>query len=107
VKKFPHLVQMHRTHAADGLVCMSLNAVDTEPADRERALTFLKEQGATFPNFILVDSEANEERYGEQYPTGAPPTVILFDRKGNRVKVLDSPEEHEVEAEVKRLLAEK
>ena len=99
---------MHRTYAADGLVCMSLDAVDTDPADREKVLAYLKQQGATFPNFILKDdNEANEERYGKDYPTGNPPTVILFDRKGNRVKVIEKPEVAAVEAEVKRLLAEK
>ena len=99
---------MHRTHAADGLVCMSLNAVDTDPADREKVLAFLTEQGAAFPNFILKDdNEASAERYAKEYPTDAPPIVILFDRKGNRAKVLEQPEEAEVEAEVKRLLAEK
>ena len=98
---------MHRTYAADGLVCMSLDAVDTDPADRDKALAFLKEQGATFPNFLLKDNEANTERYGKDYPTDSPPTVILFDRKGNRVKVIEGPDEAAIEAEVKRLLAEK
>ena len=105
MKNFPHLVQMHTTHAAAGLVCMSVNAVETDPADRTRILKFLSEKGATFPNFVLKDTEANEERWKAQYPTIPPPLVLLFDRQGNRVKVFDEPDHHVIEAEVKRLLA--
>ena len=108
MKKFPHLVQMHRTHAADGLVCMSVNTVDVEPADREKALTFLKEKGAAFPNFVLKDTEPNAEKWDERYPTAPTPLLMLFDRKGDRVKAYEEPPaDEELEAEVKRLLAER
>jgi hypothetical protein len=107
VKKFPHLVQMHRTFAADGLVCMSVNSVDTDPGEKEKVLKFLTEKGASFPNFILKDSEENWKKWNDKYPTNVPPTIILFNRKGEQAKVLETPNDREVEDEVKKLLAAK
>jgi thiol-disulfide isomerase/thioredoxin len=107
VKKFPHLVAMHRKYAAKGLVCVSLNPVDTEPKDKAKVEKFLTEKGAAFPNFILDDSEENWKKWNEKYPTNVTPAVILFDRTGARVKVIEEPEDAKVEADVEKLLAEK
>src|SRR5262245_3721896 len=48
-REFPHLVELHQTHAKDGVVCMSVT-VD-EASQQEAALKFLQNQNATFPNF--------------------------------------------------------
>ena len=107
MKKFPHLVQMHKTYAVDGLVCLSLNNQDIEKPERDRALKFLQEQGASFANFLLVDSDENEKKYSDRYPTNVTPLVMIFNRKGNRVQAYDDPKAEVIEAEVRKLLAEK
>ncbi|OWK38503.1 TlpA family protein disulfide reductase [Fimbriiglobus ruber] len=108
VKKFPHLVQMAKDHAAEGLVCMSLNPVDLEPADREKALKFLKAKGAAFPNFVVKDTEENEKKWSKQYPTTVTPALILVDRKGEVVKVItDEPNVEAIDAEVRKVLGAK
>ena len=86
---------------------MSVNATETDPAERDRILKFLREKGASFPNFILKDTDANEERYGKDYPTVPTPLMMLFDRQGNRARVMIAPDDDEVETEVKALLAAK
>lgn len=107
VKKFPHLVAMHKKYGPRGLVCVSLNPVDTDPKDRAKVEKFLTEKGASFPNYILDDNEENWKKWNEKYPTNVTPAVILFDRKGERVKVIEEPEDAKVEADVGKLLAEK
>jgi len=98
---------MHKKYGSHGLVCLTVNAVDTDPKDLEKVEKFLTEQGATFPNFILDDTEENWKKWNDRYPTNVTPTVILFNRKGERVKVNDDPNPTEVEADVEKLLAEK
>ena len=107
MKKFPHLVQMHKTYAADGLVCLSINNQDIDKPERARALKFLQEQGAKFDNFLIVDSEENEKKYAEKYPTNVTPLVMLFNRKGTRVQSYESATPETIEAEIRKLLAEK
>jgi thiol-disulfide isomerase/thioredoxin len=107
VKKFPHLVAMSKKYGPQGLVCISLNPVDTDPKDKAKVEKFLTEKGAAFPNYILDDSEENWKKWNDKYPTNVAPTVILFNRKGERVKVNEEPEAPQVEEDVEKLLAEK
>jgi hypothetical protein len=107
VKKFPHLVQMHREFADAGLVVMSMNDVDNSTSQMKKVRDFLKEKGATFPNFVIRDSVENWEKWNEKYPSNVTPAVVFFDRQGNRVKVMEGPTDEEVEAEARRLLAQK
>ena len=98
---------MHKTYAVDGLVCLSLNNQDIEKPERGRALKFLQEQGANFANLLLVDTDENEKKYGEKYPTNITPLVMIFNRKGNRVQAYDDPKPEVIETEIRKLLAEK
>lgn len=85
VKKFPHLVEMHRKYSPKGLVCMSVTLDDEE--DKDKALTFLKEKGASFPNFLLTATSKDEEkkledRYGLR---GSIPYMVAFNRNGEKI----------------------
>jgi thiol-disulfide isomerase/thioredoxin len=82
---FPHLVDMQRTYGAQGVICLSVS-VD-EPQQREAALTFLKTQKATFPNFRLNEPVAV---WQERLAIKGPPAVFVFDRDGSRVGKFDS-----------------
>jgi hypothetical protein len=107
VKKFPHLVQMHREHAQDGLVCMSLDVSEDELTSQNKVLDFLKKQGAAFPNFILKDDEKARDEFLDKYNLNITPAVLLFDRSGKRVNVPDGASQEELERLVKDLLAAK
>jgi thiol-disulfide isomerase/thioredoxin len=48
---FPHLVELQKKHAADGVVCVSVSVDDTDA--RPAALKFLRKQNAAFPNYLL------------------------------------------------------
>jgi thiol-disulfide isomerase/thioredoxin len=106
VKKFPHLVELHKRHAADGLAVISLS---TNSADEKaEALAFLKEKGAAFLNLRVADDEANERKWKDRYPIVPQPMLLLFDRSGERV--LADPGRvtaEQVEGKVKELLAAK
>jgi hypothetical protein len=107
VKKFPHLVQMHRDFADAGLSVLSMNDTDTSSSQMKKVREFLKEKGATFPNFVIRDTPESWEKWNGKYPGNVTPAVIFFDRQGNRVKVMEGPTDEEVEAEARRLLAQK
>lgn len=85
VKKFPHLVELHRKYSGKGLVCMSVTLDDEE--DKDKALMFLKDKGAAFPNFLLTATSKDEEkkledRYGLR---GSIPYMVAFNRNGERI----------------------
>lgn len=89
VKKFPHLVEMHKKYADKGLVCVSvsmdlLGAKDEYKKDKVHA--FLKEKGAAFPNFIALDPDGDaklEATLGEDFRL--LPYMVIFDKAGRRV----------------------
>ena len=86
-KEFPKLVAMHERYSERGLVVVSVSLEKDPEAHRERALSFLKGQLATFPNFIWTDRTTRgqnglEEKFG--YPGGIP-YGALFARNGERV----------------------
>jgi thiol-disulfide isomerase/thioredoxin len=91
VKKFPHLVELHKKHAAKGLVCVSvdMDKLGGGTYDREKAFGFLKKQGAAFPNFAMTDPDAKgddkalEAAFGEDFRL--LPYMVIFDRGGRRV----------------------
>src|SRR4051812_29098527 len=47
-KAFPHTVELHKEHQAEGLVVISVNFDLLD--DKDKALDFLRKQGATFDN---------------------------------------------------------
>ncbi len=116
VKKFPHLVELHKKHAAKGLVCVSvdMDKLGGGAYDREQALGFLKKQGAAFPNFTMLDPDAKaddtalEKAFGEDFRL--LPYLVIFDRGGRPVwnsatrENLDATPA-QVEAKVLELLA--
>jgi thiol-disulfide isomerase/thioredoxin len=89
VKKFPHLVEMHKKYADKGLVCVSLSMDkygDLDEYKKEKVLKFLKDKNADFPNFILADPKKDEEGYQKLLGNfDAIPYMVVFDRAGNKV----------------------
>jgi thiol-disulfide isomerase/thioredoxin len=82
-KGFPHLVQMHKQFAKDGLVAMSV-CVD-ELKDQEASLKFLKKQQATFPNFLLDEPT---DHWQDHWNIKAIPAVFLY-RDGKKIAQFD------------------
>jgi thioredoxin-related protein len=107
VKKFPHLVQMHREFAKDGLVAVSLDVNQAELKFQDRVLAFLTRQEATFPNYILKDTDENTDALLAKYNLEATPAIVLLDRAGQRVRLPDDVSDEELERTVKELLAAK
>jgi hypothetical protein len=99
---------MHRKYGSQGVVCLSVS-VD-QPTMRDKALGFLKEQQADFPNYWL-----NEEApvWQERFNINGPPAVFVFDRDGRRAGKFDTSDPDkpytyaDVEALVKELLKAK
>lgn len=89
-KEFPQLVDLHRRHGRDGVVCTSV-CVDltsgSDPKDQESALTFLKSKGATFANYYL-----NEEYdyWADRWKIKGVPVVFVFGRDGQIAKRFDN-----------------
>jgi thiol-disulfide isomerase/thioredoxin len=89
VKKFPHLVELHKKYADKGLVCVSVSLDllgDKEAYKKEKVLTFLKGKGAAFPNFIAADPDDDKQLevvLGEDFRL--LPYMVIFDKAGRRV----------------------
>ena len=93
VEKFPHLVALHEKYADAGLVCLSvcMDRQFEEEYDREKVLAFLKKQGATFPNFIVADPDADEAALQKTFGKGAGiPYLVVFDKGGRKIWDSDS-----------------
>jgi thiol-disulfide isomerase/thioredoxin len=104
MKKFPHLVQLHKELAKEGLVCISLS-VDIDDEGYAKALEFLQKQGAAFPNYVLVDTEENKDKLEKTLEHTACPIVHVFDRNGKKIQTWDTKiEEDKIDALIKKLL---
>ena len=110
VKKFPHLVELHKKHAAKGLVCVSVDMGRLGTYDRAKSVEFLTKQQATFPNFAAADPDkdgpAIERAFGEDFRL--LPYLVVFDRGGRRVwdsAATPDVTPEQVEAKVVELLA--
>jgi thiol-disulfide isomerase/thioredoxin len=92
VKKFPHLVEMHKHYADQGLTCVSVSfdRSGPVPGSREEVLDFLTQKGATFPNFVMTDPRADDAQLSKMFGWDGPlPHMALFDRSGKRVWTSD------------------
>ncbi len=89
VKKFPHFVELHKTYKDKGLACVSVSMDKEGPKaayDKEKVLKYLKEQGAAFPNFIVLSPDDDEEKLNKRFGKEAGiPFMALFNKEGKRV----------------------
>jgi thiol-disulfide isomerase/thioredoxin len=89
VKKFPHLVQTQKKFRDRGLVCMSVSMDprgEKDKYDKGEVLKFLKDKGATFPNYVLLGYAADGEKVDRHFGLeGGIPFMVLFDKAGRRV----------------------
>ena len=105
-KKFPHLVQLHKEFAKDGLDCISLS-VDLEE-NLDGALAFLKKHEATVPTYLLWDNDDNKDKLEKTFEHTAPPIIHVFDRRGKKIKTWEgSIKEDEIDKLIQELLKQK
>ena len=83
-ENFPHLVEMHKKYAKQGLAVVSLSLDDPDqPKKLAEAAAFLKEKGATFPNYYLAEST---EAAFERLNISAIPSVFMYGPDGKEIK---------------------
>ena len=83
-ERFPHIVELSRAHADDGLVVLSI-AEEFDPTAEEtrpNVLSFLEENGADFENYLSVYGLGTEAAEAYEYG-GELPFYKLYDRQGN------------------------
>jgi hypothetical protein len=78
---------MHREHAGEELICMSVCVSDVD--DKAAALAFLKKQQAVIENYLL---DEKTEVWMKLLEISGPPAVLVFDRSGKKVKTFTSEE---------------
>lgn len=78
---------MHKELAKDGLVVLSLSIDEEE--NEKAALTFLTKVKATFPNYVLHDSDEARDALEKKIAHKVPPVVHVFDRSGKKVKTIE------------------
>ncbi|MBN8554405.1 MAG: TlpA family protein disulfide reductase [Deltaproteobacteria bacterium] len=80
VEEFPELLKFHRKWK-DKEVSLQLISVDFA-SEREKVLSFLKDQGVDFKTFMREGSDEDFVRALDKKWTGALPTTFLMDDKG-------------------------
>lgn len=102
VQEFPELVEIHRRFHGAGVVCMSASL--DQPEDKDKALRFLKEQEAAFPNFLLADQQS----WLDKWNIKGIPIVLVFGRDGKLLRKFDrdDPDNQFVYADVAKYVAE-
>ncbi len=97
---------MHRKLKDRGLVVIAVSVDDpAEKEAEEEARKFLREQKASFPNFLL-DEEA--EVWQQKLQIDSIPSAFVFNRAGQVVKkYLDAPDHAELGRLVEQLLRRK
>ena len=108
-REFPNLVELHGKYAAKGLVCVSVSM--DESTKHEKALQFLTERKATFPNYRL---EEDMKFAFDRWDIKGIPAVYVFQRDGKRAAKFsnDDPDkpfgyEKDIDPLVRSLLAAK
>jgi hypothetical protein len=92
---------MHNKHAKDGLVAMSVALDDPEDAKlMKNVREFLKEQKATFQNFVLNEPP---EVWQDKLGIAGPPAVFVFGPDGARVQKFPEPGKDVNYKEIERL----
>jgi thiol-disulfide isomerase/thioredoxin len=85
-KEFPNLVALHGEQSST-VSCISVTVDD--PDDTAKALRFLKQQKATFDNYLL-DEKA--EVYQKEFGFAAVPCVLVYGKDGKLVKKFSDKE---------------
>jgi thiol-disulfide isomerase/thioredoxin len=91
MENFPHVVQMHKKYADQGLNVVSLSLDDpTEAKALAAAKKFLEEQKAIFSNYLL--NEEPDVAFEKLNVSGIP-AVFLYGPEGHEIKrfTLDDP----------------
>jgi thiol-disulfide isomerase/thioredoxin len=108
--RFPHFVETHRVYKDKGLMCVSVNMDKAWPQGREyspdKVLSFLKDKGATFANYVAVDRDDGE--LARHFGLGnSIPHMALFGKDGRRVwdSQKSDLDDREIAALVERELA--
>ena len=93
MKEFPHLVEIHKKHGGEKVVCMSANCdyigLKNMPPEtyKPAVLEFLTKQEAKFPNVLLsVDPDV----LFEKLDLASIPAVYVFGRDGQIAKRFDN-----------------
>ena len=88
LERFPHMVEMHHKYKDHGVQFVSLSLDDREDLSSiEFARTFLKEQNAAFPNYLL---DENIMDGFEQIGIQTVPAVNIYDQSGRLVRELNN-----------------
>ncbi len=89
--EFHNLVELHKSHAAKDVACVSLSfdfeGLGKPEEQQEPVLKFLRSQGATFEN--LLASEESDALY-RKFKLAAVPAVFVYDRAGQLRKRFDN-----------------
>jgi thiol-disulfide isomerase/thioredoxin len=100
VQGLPHLADLQRKHASEGLVVITVNT--DPPASRKQVLAILENAGASFTNLLLNEPA---ELLEHKLRIKSFPSYYLFDRQGKWIQVT-SDERDIDDAAVDRLLVQ-
>ena len=107
VKELPNIVQMHKKHAAQGLVTItvSLDQVQNDPNVKLKVWQHLQKAEAHMPNVILNEEFALVQK---KLRIDGPPCLFVFNRQGKWVEFKEEKFRHDlIEQTVVQFLKEK
>jgi thiol-disulfide isomerase/thioredoxin len=83
-EEFPHLVELHKRYAGDGLACVSVSLDDADK--KATPLAFLQRKGAAFANYLLDEPTTEWQKL---FDINGPPAVFVYDRDGKLAQRFD------------------
>jgi thiol-disulfide isomerase/thioredoxin len=83
-EEFPHLVELHKRYAGDGLACVSVSLDDADK--KATPLAFLQKKGAAFANYLLDEPTTEWQKL---FDINGPPAVFVYDRDGKLAQRFD------------------
>jgi hypothetical protein len=101
----PHLVQMHKKHASDGLIALAVSIDTLKVEDGEKLMPrqkvdatvqkvqeVIRKQGMKFPTVILDDRGEVDDFAYKKLRFEGPPCVFIFDREGKWTQIVGAEE---------------
>src|SRR5438874_10340217 len=97
---------MHRKYGKQGLIAVSVSVDDVDDKDTPgEVLKFLRQQKATFANFLLNETP---EDWQKKLKIDGVPAVFVFNRAGQiEQKYAEIPTHAEIEKLVEQILRQK
>jgi thiol-disulfide isomerase/thioredoxin len=103
-KKFPHLVEIHRKYAADGLMVFTYSIDPNDAKNVEKVKEFLEKVAARGMTHFVAAEQADADTVMSKFGVEYTPMMVLIGRDGKRIEVPENATDEQVELLIREAL---